>query len=70
MWQHVIKANRFASPYENSNTTFVSAEDLKNQVDELYGHFNKLAESLNVTKIKSDERDVEIGNYEQKVKNF
>lgn len=47
-------ANKVLSSNQTMNTTYVSAEDLKNQVDELYEQFNKIAESLNITKAESD----------------
>lgn len=61
VWQHVSKANTNPSSNQiDTNSTYVSAEDLKNQVDELYGHFNKLAESLNISKIKADNEEISV----------
>lgn len=64
-------ANTNANPIEITIKSKVTAEDLKNQVDELYGHFNKLAESLNITKVTEKKSDLKIGkNYQVNVSFF
>ncbi|KAJ6642915.1 Aspartyl/asparaginyl beta-hydroxylase [Pseudolycoriella hygida] len=61
--EHANKNTRF-NP--SKNAAYVSAEDLKIQVDEVYGHFNKLAESLNITKMVVDVDVNRVGNKHQK----
>lgn len=59
VWQHVSSAIGADSKSVN-NRMYVSAEELQIQVDELYENFNKLAESLNITKIESKSGNFEL----------